>query len=126
MSCLRENLLAESASVILPPELEQVVADLPKYVDRRVGADLITKHMFPVSFRTLRSLAAAHQTRQRPRHRADRKAVRDCVRQIERGSGRYGWAPERGRRNAQPDHYLGAVNAEVAVKVIGMREITPE
>jgi hypothetical protein len=53
MSCLRENLLAESASVILPPELEQVVAALPKYVDRRGGADLITKHMFPVSFRTL-------------------------------------------------------------------------
>jgi hypothetical protein len=54
MSCLRENLLAESELVVLPPDLQELVATLPPNVDRRTGAHLITAHLgFPVSHRTL-------------------------------------------------------------------------
>jgi hypothetical protein len=39
--------------VNLPLDLKEIVADLPPNVDRRIGAALITKHMFPVSHRSL-------------------------------------------------------------------------
>jgi hypothetical protein len=37
----------------LPPDLQEIVAELPPNVDRRTGAALITQHMFPVSHRSL-------------------------------------------------------------------------
>jgi hypothetical protein len=53
MATPRENLLAETASAALPPELKGMLASLPVNVDRRTGAALITKHLFPVSHRSL-------------------------------------------------------------------------
>jgi hypothetical protein len=37
----------------LPLDLQEIVAELPPNVDRRTGAALITRHMFPVSHRSL-------------------------------------------------------------------------
>jgi hypothetical protein len=37
----------------LPPELTDLLADLPVNVDRKTGARLVTKHFFPTSDRTL-------------------------------------------------------------------------
>jgi hypothetical protein len=37
----------------LPDDLQAVLANQPPNVDRRKGADLITKHLFPVSHRSL-------------------------------------------------------------------------
>jgi hypothetical protein len=48
---LREGLLTTAA--VLPPYLQEVVAQQPPNVDRRTGAALITQHMFPVSHRSL-------------------------------------------------------------------------
>ncbi len=48
---LPQTLLASTAT--LPPDLQDVVAQQPPNVDRRTGADLVTKHMFPVSHRTI-------------------------------------------------------------------------
>lgn len=42
-----------STAALLPPDLVQLLADLPNNVDRRTGAALVTKHLFPVSHRTL-------------------------------------------------------------------------
>lgn len=53
MSCLRENLVNEAKSVVLPPELEEVAAGLPVRTDRRTLAGVITKYFFPISHRTL-------------------------------------------------------------------------
>lgn len=53
MPNLRERRPAESASVAVPSELEEVLASLPVNVDRRTGAALITKYLFPVSHRSL-------------------------------------------------------------------------
>jgi hypothetical protein len=53
MSRFRDNLVGEAARVALPSWLEDVMVDLPANVDRRRGADLITRHLFPVSYRTL-------------------------------------------------------------------------
>jgi hypothetical protein len=36
-----------------PPELQALIASLPANVDRRTGADLISRHLFPVSHRSL-------------------------------------------------------------------------
>ncbi len=47
----RETLNRSAAT--LPPELAEKLAELPKNVDRRTGAELITKHLFPVSHRSL-------------------------------------------------------------------------
>ncbi len=47
---LRETLNPGST---LPPHLVELLAELPVNVDRRVGAELITKHLFPVSHRSL-------------------------------------------------------------------------
>jgi hypothetical protein len=48
---LREILHAGVAN--LPTNLQEVLAEQPPNVDRRTGADLITRHMFPVSHRSL-------------------------------------------------------------------------
>ncbi len=40
-------------SAHLPPHLLEVLAAQPATVDRRSGADLITRHLFPVSHRSL-------------------------------------------------------------------------
>ncbi|MSO99828.1 MAG: hypothetical protein EXR07_02070 [Acetobacteraceae bacterium] len=53
MPCLRENLAVEANSVVLPPELEELLLTLPVRMDRRTLADVITRHFFPVSYRTL-------------------------------------------------------------------------
>jgi hypothetical protein len=37
----------------LPPRLVEVAAEAPAYVDRRAGAALLTRHLTPVSRRTL-------------------------------------------------------------------------
>jgi hypothetical protein len=37
----------------LPPHLQDVLATAPANVDRRTGAELVTRHMFPVSHRSL-------------------------------------------------------------------------
>jgi hypothetical protein len=37
----------------LPPEFQELLAQLPTNVDRRTGAALITQHLFPVSYRSL-------------------------------------------------------------------------
>jgi hypothetical protein len=37
----------------LPPALQDVIAQQPPNVDRRTGAQMITKHLFPVSHRSL-------------------------------------------------------------------------
>jgi hypothetical protein len=37
----------------LPPHLLEVLAEQPANVDRRTGANLITRHLFPVSHRSL-------------------------------------------------------------------------
>ena len=44
---LREGLLTTTAT--LPPDLQEVVAQQPPNVDRRTGAALITRYLFPVS-----------------------------------------------------------------------------
>jgi hypothetical protein len=49
---LRATLLT-TAATILPSDLQEVVAQHPPNVDRRTGAQLITKHLFPVSHRSL-------------------------------------------------------------------------
>jgi hypothetical protein len=48
---LRETLVAGAAD--LPPDLWEIVARQPPNVDRRTGATLITRHLFPVSHRSL-------------------------------------------------------------------------
>jgi hypothetical protein len=40
-------------SLALPPKLTALLADLPVHVDRRTGAALLTRHFFPVSYRSL-------------------------------------------------------------------------
>jgi hypothetical protein len=40
-------------AVELPGYLIEILADQPQNVDRRAGADLVTRHFFPVSRRTL-------------------------------------------------------------------------
>jgi hypothetical protein len=47
----RETLLTSAAN--LPANLQEVVANQPSNVDRRTGAALITKYLFPVSHRSL-------------------------------------------------------------------------
>lgn len=47
----RESLNAGATN--LPTKLLEVLAEQPPNVDRRTGADLITRHMFPVSHRSL-------------------------------------------------------------------------
>jgi hypothetical protein len=42
-----------SATEPLPLNLTELLADLPANVDRRRGAELLTKHLFPVSHRSL-------------------------------------------------------------------------
>jgi hypothetical protein len=42
-----------SVAAELPPNLLELLAELPANVDRRVGADLITRYLFPISYRTL-------------------------------------------------------------------------
>jgi hypothetical protein len=42
-----------SGAVELPEYLMEVLSDQPQNVDRRVGAELVTRHLFPVSRRTL-------------------------------------------------------------------------
>jgi hypothetical protein len=37
----------------LPPELREILANQPPNVDRKTGAALLTRHMYPVSHRTL-------------------------------------------------------------------------
>ena len=46
---------ALKASAALPPRLLSILADLPENVDRKVAADLITRHFFRVSHRSLES-----------------------------------------------------------------------
>ncbi len=48
----RRDTLLTSANE-LPPELQEVLAQQPPNIDRRKGADLITRHLFPVSHRSL-------------------------------------------------------------------------
>jgi hypothetical protein len=50
MSTLRNP---NPTAAVLPPSLIELLADLPTNVDRRTGAELVTKHLFPVSHRTL-------------------------------------------------------------------------
>lgn len=52
MQTFRETLTL-GAAAILPPDLQEVVAAQPARIDRRTAADLITKHLFPVSHRSL-------------------------------------------------------------------------
>ncbi len=47
----RDTLLTNASA--LPPELQEVLAQQPPNIDRRKGAELITKHLFPVSHRSL-------------------------------------------------------------------------
>lgn len=47
---LRET-LNEAAN--LPPHLQEVLATAPANVDRRTGAELVTRFLFPVSHRSL-------------------------------------------------------------------------
>jgi hypothetical protein len=42
-----------SAAVELPPHLKDLLKELPLHVNRRTGAELITKYLFPVSHRSL-------------------------------------------------------------------------
>jgi hypothetical protein len=42
-----------STTTVLPPSLVELLADLPSNVNRRTGAELVTKHLFPVSHRSL-------------------------------------------------------------------------
>jgi hypothetical protein len=37
----------------LPPDLLELLTQQPENVDRRTGADLVTRHFFPVSYRSL-------------------------------------------------------------------------
>ena len=48
---LHETLNSKAAK--LPAEFQELLALLPANVDRRTGAALITKHLFPVSHRSL-------------------------------------------------------------------------
>jgi hypothetical protein len=42
-----------TAAATLPSVLQEVVAQHPPNVDRRTGAGLVTRHIFPVSHRSL-------------------------------------------------------------------------
>lgn len=42
-----------ASTVHLPPDLREVLAAAPPNVDRRTGAELVTRHLFPVSHRSL-------------------------------------------------------------------------
>jgi hypothetical protein len=48
---LRDTL--NQGSVSLPSHLQAVLAEQPSNVDRRAGAELITRYLFPVSYRSL-------------------------------------------------------------------------
>jgi hypothetical protein len=50
-AALHETLNSSAAK--LPPEFQELLVRLPANVDRRTGAALITKHLFPVSYRSL-------------------------------------------------------------------------
>lgn len=47
------KLANQDSSAALPPNLVKLLADLPTNVDRRTGAELVTRHLFPVSHRSL-------------------------------------------------------------------------
>jgi hypothetical protein len=47
------NAGATPTTIPLPPELVRILESLPPNVDRRTGADLLSRHLFPVSHRTL-------------------------------------------------------------------------
>ena len=42
-----------TSAAALPPSLAELLEELPINVDRRTGAELVTRHLFPVSYRTL-------------------------------------------------------------------------
>jgi hypothetical protein len=42
-----------STAVSLPPHLQAVLETAPANVDRRAGAELVTRHLFPISHRSL-------------------------------------------------------------------------
>jgi hypothetical protein len=48
---LRETLTTGTTN--LPQHLRDLLADLPANTDRRTGAGLVTRHLFPVSHRSL-------------------------------------------------------------------------
>ena len=60
----------------LPPHLLDVLAEQPANVDRRTGAELITRHFFPISYRSLEAWSL-------PTRRVNGKAIVPTVKLFE-------------------------------------------
>jgi hypothetical protein len=80
----------------LPPDLQELLAQQPVNVDRRTGAALITKHLFPVSHRSL-------ETWPLPTRLVNGKAIVPTAKLFEIAFARLSAAPVvmGGRANAQ-------------------------
>jgi hypothetical protein len=90
-------------TVNLPLDLKEVVADLPPNVDRRTGAALVTKHMFPVSHRSLEAWPL-------PTRHVNGRAVVPTDTLFEVAYAKFTAAPVvmGGRRTAQAVHHAAA------------------
>jgi hypothetical protein len=96
MSILKNSV---SAAAVLPPSLLELLADLPINVDRRTGAKLVTKHLFPVSHRSLEAWPL-------PTRHVNGKAILATVTLFEHAYAKLQAAPVilGGRRSAQANH----------------------
>ena len=93
----RETLNAEPAD--LPPHLLDVLAEQPVNVDRRTGAELITRHFFPISHRSLEAWPL-------PTRRVNGKAIIPTAKLFELAFAKLNAAPVimGGRRPATERH----------------------
>jgi hypothetical protein len=91
---LRETLATDATS--LPQHLLEVLGDLPANIDRRTGAGLVTRYLFPVSHRSLEAWPL-------PTRRVNGKAVVATVVLFEIAFAKLSAAPVvmGGRRDAQ-------------------------
>jgi hypothetical protein len=98
MSC-RDTPNAELTD--LPPHLLDVVAEQPPNVDRRTGAKLVTKHLFPVSHRSLEAWPL-------PTRRVNGRAIIPTAKLFELAFAKLNAAPVTmgGRRPAADQHAI--------------------
>jgi hypothetical protein len=81
----------------LPPNIVAVLKQQPENVDRRTGAELVTRHFFPVSYRTIEAWPL-------PTRRVNGKAIVPTVRLFELAYAKLAAAPVvmGGRKAAAP------------------------
>jgi hypothetical protein len=81
---LRKALNAETP--LLPPHLQEILATAPLNVDRRTGAFLVTRHLFPVSHRSLEAWSL-------PTRRVNGKAIIPTAKLLEMAYAKLSAAP---------------------------------